>query len=49
MTPTGRIGVFDAPPEEVREIVDADPAVQAGTLSYELHPIRGFPGSSPPA
>jgi hypothetical protein len=24
--------------------MDGDPAVQAGVLSYEVHPVRGFPG-----
>ena len=28
--------------------MDADPAVQAGVLTYELHPVRSFPGSSLP-
>jgi hypothetical protein len=39
------IGVFDASPEEVRRIIDADPGIQAGIFSYEIHPVRGFPGS----
>lgn len=43
------IGVFDAPPEEARRILDTDPAVQAGIFSYEIHPVRGFPGSALPA
>ena len=43
------IGIFPAPPEEVRAIVEEDPAVQAGVLTYELQPVRGFPGDSLPA
>lgn len=38
------IGIFAASLEEVRQIVDRDPAVEAGVLTYELHPARGFPG-----
>jgi len=44
------VGIFDASAEDVRAIMDEDPAVQAGILTYEVHPCRGFPGSSlPPA
>jgi hypothetical protein len=42
------ICIFRASPDEVRAIIDGDPAVQAGVLTYELHPIRGFPGDSLP-
>jgi hypothetical protein len=42
------IGIFDAPPEETAEIMDGDPAIQAGVLSYEVHPVCGFPGDSLP-
>ena len=40
------IGIFPAPPQEVRAIMEQDPAVQAGVLTYELQPVRGFPGDS---
>ncbi|HEY1324136.1 MAG TPA: YciI family protein [Streptosporangiaceae bacterium] len=40
------IGVFDAPADEVTRIMDEDPAVKAGLFSYEVHPVRGFPGST---
>jgi YCII-related domain-containing protein len=40
------IGVFDATPEEVTEIMAGDPGVRAGLFSYEVHPVRGFPGST---
>jgi hypothetical protein len=43
------IGVFDAPADEVAEIIEGDPAVQAGVLEYEIHPVRGFPGDRLPA
>jgi hypothetical protein len=26
--------------------MDGDPAIQAGVLSYEVHPVRGFPGDA---
>lgn len=42
------LGVFTASPEEVREIMDNDPGVKAGIFRYEIHPVRGFPGSSLP-
>lgn len=40
------IGVFDASPEEVTEIMEGDPGVRAGLFSYEVHQARGFPGST---
>lgn len=42
------VGIFDATPETVAAIMDADPAVRAGILRYELHPVRGWPGSTLP-
>jgi len=42
------IGIFDAPPDEVTRIIDEDPGVEAGLFTYELHPVRGFPGSTLP-
>ena len=42
------VGVFDAPPEEVRRIMESDPGTRAGIFSYEIHPVRGFPGSALP-
>jgi hypothetical protein len=30
------------------QITDEDPGVQSGLFTYELHPVRGFPGSSLP-
>ena len=40
------IGIFNADSEQVRELMDGDPGVQAGIFTYELHPCRGFPGSA---
>ena len=42
------IGIFNAHVEEVKKIMDGDPAVQAGVLVYETHLCRGFPGDSLP-
>ena len=44
------IGIFDAPVDEVAaRIMDGDPGVQAGIFTYEIHPIRSFPGDTLPA
>jgi hypothetical protein len=42
------IGIFNAPVEEVKKIMDEDPAVKAGVLIYETHACRSFPGDSLP-
>jgi len=42
------IGIFNAPAEEVKKIMDEDPGVKTGVFVYELHPCRGFPGDSLP-
>jgi hypothetical protein len=42
------IGIFDATPEEVEQIMADDPGMKAGLFTYELHPVRSFPTSSLP-
>ncbi len=42
------LGIFTAEPDEVRAIMDHDPGVTAGIFTYEVHPVRGFPGSCLP-
>ena len=42
------VGIFNAPVEEVKKIMDEDPAVKAGVLIYELHACRSFPGACLP-
>jgi hypothetical protein len=42
------IGIFVDTPDEVRAILDGDPAIQAGVLTYTVHACRGFPGSALP-
>lgn len=43
------IGLFSGSIPYVSEIMDGDPAVKAGILTYEIHPARGFPGDCLPA
>ena len=47
---TGRCGacIVDVPVEEAIRLMDDDPGVQAGILTYEVHPMRSFPGSALP-
>ncbi len=42
------VGIFDGTPEEITEVMEGDPGVQAGIFTYEVHPVRGFPGDSLP-
>jgi len=42
------IGIFNAPVEEVKKIMDEDPGVQAGVFVYEIHTCRSFPGACLP-
>lgn len=42
------IGIFNAPIEEVKKIMDEDPGVKAGIFFYEIHACRSFPGASLP-
>ncbi len=42
------VGIFNAPVEEVKKIMDEDPGVKAGVLVYEVHACRSFPGDSLP-
>jgi len=45
-TPLCGVGIFTGSPEEVRRIMDDDPGVRAGVLTYRVHPARSFPGDS---
>lgn len=42
------VGIFSCDLEETRKIMDGDPAVQAGFITYETHSTRSFPGDSLP-
>ena len=41
-------GVFVTDIDTTRTIMDDDPGVRAGIFSYEVHPVRGFPGAALP-
>ncbi len=42
------IGIFDATPDDASRIMDDDPGVKAGIFTYEVHPVRSFPGAALP-
>jgi hypothetical protein len=42
------IGVLNADAPTVEQILDGDPAVKAGVLTFEVHPARSFPGDCLP-
>jgi hypothetical protein len=42
------ICIFAAPIDDVRALMQGDPAVESGVLDFEVHPIRGFPGDRLP-
>jgi uncharacterized protein YndB with AHSA1/START domain len=41
-------GVFNTDLDTTRNIMDNDPGVRAGIFTFELHPVRGFPGARLP-
>jgi hypothetical protein len=44
------VSIFNADVAGVERILQGDPAIQAGILTYEVHPTRSFPGDTlPPA
>ena len=45
---TGGVGIFNAGVDEVEFLMEEDPAVRAGVLTYEIHPCRSFPGDKLP-
>jgi hypothetical protein len=40
------VAIFNTSVERARQLMDEDPGVQAGVFSYEVHPVRGFPGDT---
>jgi hypothetical protein len=46
--PKSGAGIFNGPPDEVSEIMDGGPGLQAGIFPHEGHQMRGFPGSCLP-
>lgn len=43
------VSIFNASLEETKKIMEEDPAVKAGVLTYEIRTCLGFPGDSLPA
>ena len=43
------IGIFNAEEDVVRERLKEDPAIEEGVFTFELLPVRSFPGDSLPA
>lgn len=41
--------IMDLPPDEARAVMADDPCVQAGMMTYEVHPCHSFPGDTLPA
>jgi len=40
------LDVFNTSFDETRRIMEEDPAVKAGVLTYEIHPVVSFPGDA---
>jgi hypothetical protein len=40
------LDIFTTGVDETREIMEDDPAVKAGALAYEIHPVVSFPGDA---
>ena len=42
------VGVFSGTVDETRRLMEEDPGVQAGVFTFEVHPVRSFPGDALP-
>ncbi len=42
------IGIFALGAEDAKTVMEADPGVRAGIFTFEIHPVRGFPGAALP-
>jgi hypothetical protein len=42
------VNIFNASAEDSAQLMDDDPGVKAGIFTYEVHPIRSFPGDCLP-
>jgi hypothetical protein len=47
-SPLCGIGIFDGTIEEITDLMNGDPGVQAGIFTFEVHPMRSFPGDALP-
>ena len=43
------IGIFNADADTVHECMKEDPAIKEGVFTYEVLPVRSFPGDSLPS
>jgi hypothetical protein len=43
------VAIFNASVEETRKLMEEDPGVRAGVFTFEVHPVRSFPGDSLPS
>jgi hypothetical protein len=42
------VGILPGTVDETRRLMEDDPAVRAGILTFEVHPARSFPGDALP-
>jgi hypothetical protein len=42
------VAIFDTSVEQASQIMDGDPGVRAGVFTYDVHPVRSFPGDALP-
>jgi hypothetical protein len=42
------IGIFTDDAPTTADLLDGDPCIQAGLMTYEVHPVRSFPGDTLP-
>jgi hypothetical protein len=47
-SPLCGIGIFDGSLEQVTTVMNGDPGVEAGIFTFEVHPMRSFPGDALP-
>ena len=42
------VGIFSGTVDETRRLMEDDPGVRAGVFTFEVHPVRSFPGDALP-
>jgi hypothetical protein len=42
------IGIFNMTVDGARQLMEDDPGVRAGVFTFEVHPVRSFPGDTLP-
>jgi len=47
-SPLCGVGIFNGTVEEIDAMMRQDPGVKAGVFTYEVHPVRSFPGDALP-